>query len=184
MLTGEIVEIEIKNKKPIDETSNDRPDQIYISKEEARQIALNAVHVHVDIIEIIEIEMDYEKGRLVYEVELKTEDEKYEYDIDAKTGEIIKIEIKRIKPTGDTSNGKPNYEGPSGNYIGIIAAKDIALKHAGLSEEQIYKLEVELDTEDGIVIYEVEFKYDGYEYEYEINATTGKILSWEVEIDD
>ncbi|NLN83568.1 MAG: hypothetical protein GX138_04310 [Firmicutes bacterium] len=182
--TGEIVEIEIKNKKPIDETSNDRPDQIYISKEEARQIALNAVHVHVDIIEIIEIEMDYEKGRLVYEVELKTEDEKYEYDIDAKTGEIIKIEIKRIKPTGDTSNGKPNYEGPSGNYIGIIAAKDIALKHAGLSEEQIYKLEVELDTEDGIVIYEVEFKYDGYEYEYEINATTGKILSWEVEIDD
>ncbi|MBR6823341.1 MAG: PepSY domain-containing protein [Clostridia bacterium] len=44
------------------------------------------------------------------------------------------------------------------------------------------ELKCTLDKEDGI--YEVEFKYNGYEYEYDIDAVTGKILMTEKEKDD
>lgn len=52
-----------------------------------------------------------------------------------------------------------------------------ALSPAGLSESDVYELEVELDEEDGI--YEVSFETKSYEYEYEVQATTGKILKAE-----
>ena len=41
-----------------------------------------------------------------------------------------------------------------------------------------------LDDEDGTLVYEVEFKFGGMEYSYEINAATGAILKHEAEIDD
>ncbi|MEI3338580.1 MAG: PepSY domain-containing protein [Eubacterium sp.] len=37
------------------------------------------------------------------------------------------------------------------------------------------------DKDDGVVLYEIEFKYKGMEFEYEIHAKTGKILDWEIE---
>ncbi|HCE34134.1 MAG TPA: peptidase, partial [Clostridiales bacterium] len=44
---------------------------------------------------------------------------------------------------------------------------------------------IELDFDDGIYVYEVEFVSGGYEYEYEIDAKTGRILNFEKEpIDD
>lgn len=67
------------------------------------------------------------------------------------------------------------------NYIGTEKAKSIALKDANLEESKVKKLEVELDKEDNK--YEVEFEYNGKEYSYEINATTGKIIDKEVERD-
>ncbi len=67
------------------------------------------------------------------------------------------------------------------NYIGTAKAKEIALKDANLEESKVKKLEVELDKEDNK--YEVEFEYNGKEYSYEINATTGKIIDKEVERD-
>ncbi|HZK56840.1 MAG TPA: PepSY domain-containing protein [Clostridia bacterium] len=71
----------------------------------------------------------------------------------------------------------------SQNFIGMDTAKNIALRHAGLAESYIKDLEIELDRENGVIIYEVEFKYKGLEHEYEINATTGTIMDWEIEKD-
>lgn len=65
-------------------------------------------------------------------------------------------------------------------YIGEDNAKEIALNHAKVTNPQ--NLKVELDREDNE--YSVEFRYNGYEYDYEINATTGKIISSEKEIDN
>ena len=45
-------------------------------------------------------------------------------------------------------------------------------------------LKAELDKEDGIMVYEVEFRYGHYEYDYEINAKTGAIIDYEKEWDD
>ena len=45
-------------------------------------------------------------------------------------------------------------------------------------------MEIELDDEDGTLVYEVEFKSGGMEYSYEINAASGAILKHEAEIDD
>ena len=45
-------------------------------------------------------------------------------------------------------------------------------------------MDIELDEEDGKLVYEVEFKAGGTEYDYEIDAATGTILQQEAERDD
>ena len=45
-------------------------------------------------------------------------------------------------------------------------------------------MEIELDDEDGALVYEVEFKSGNMEYSYEINAATGAILKHEAELDN
>ena len=66
-------------------------------------------------------------------------------------------------------------------YIGESKAKQIALAHAGVSEGSIRELECELDREDGIMVYEIDFECGNYEYEYEINAATGEIVKYDIE---
>ena len=41
-----------------------------------------------------------------------------------------------------------------------------------------------MDADDGYYKYEIEFRYNGVEYEYEIHAVSGEILFWDKEIDD
>ena len=60
----------------------------------------------------------------------------------------------------------------------------MALDHAGISDHEAYDIDVELDDEEGALIYEVEFKADGMEYDYEIDAVSGNILRCESELDD
>ena len=55
-------------------------------------------------------------------------------------------------------------------YIGLDAAKDIVLSQLGLTEASFNDHEYELD--DGV--YEMEFTSGGVEYEYEVDARTGK----------
>ena len=68
--------------------------------------------------------------------------------------------------------------------IGYAKAKSIALDHAGVRETQAYDMDIELDDEDGRLIYEVEFKSGNMEYDYEIDAATGAILKHEAELED
>ena len=58
-------------------------------------------------------------------------------------------------------------------------AKEIALNHANLSKNQVSYINAHSDYDDGIHIYEVEFHYNNREYNYDINAINGTILSYE-----
>lgn len=58
-------------------------------------------------------------------------------------------------------------------------AKAIALEHAGFSAEEVTHLHTEYEIDDGIPEYKVQFHRDRWEYEYEIHAETGVILSYE-----
>lgn len=62
-------------------------------------------------------------------------------------------------------------------YIGADAAKNAALSDAGLSAGQVWFTEVRMDYEDGVAVYELEFRTSTHEYEYEINAQTGAVYS-------
>lgn len=66
--------------------------------------------------------------------------------------------------------------------ISADRAKQIALSHAGVSGASFTK--VKLDTDDGVRVYEIEFKVGSVEYEYDIDASSGAIISSSSEIDD
>lgn len=61
-------------------------------------------------------------------------------------------------------------------YIGVEKAKELALKQAGLKGKEVTRLKAKLDTDHGVVVYEVEFDYHYREYDYDVNAITGDIL--------
>lgn len=63
--------------------------------------------------------------------------------------------------------------------ITLNDAKQIALKHAKLTAKQVKLTKARTDYDDGVKVYEIEFTHKGMEYEYEISAKTGKILSFE-----
>ncbi|MCD8232743.1 MAG: fibronectin type III domain-containing protein [Clostridiales bacterium] len=89
---------------------------------------------------------------------------------------------KATTKTAATTSGSTTTT-TSSTYIGTAKAKSIALTDAGVTESQVRDLEVEKDKENGVVVYEVSFDYNGYEYDYTINATSGKIIEKEVERD-
>ncbi len=118
-----------------------------------------------------------------YEVEIKSQTgEEFEYKVDAYTGAIL--ESKREAADGtEVPVVQPSKPAASGD-IGYAKAKSVALNHAGVSENKAYDMDIELDDEDGTLVYEVEFKSGGMEYSYEINAATGAILKHEAELED
>ena len=118
-----------------------------------------------------------------YEVEIKSQTgEEFEYKVDAYTGAIL--ESKREAADGtEVPVVQPSKPAASGD-IGYAKAKSVALNHAGVSEGKAYDMDIELDDEDGTLVYEVEFKSGNMEYSYEINAASGAILKHEAELDD
>ena len=118
-----------------------------------------------------------------YEVEITSQTgEEFEYKVDAYTGAIL--ESKREAADGtEVPVVQPSKPAASGD-IGYAKAKSVALNHAGVSENKAYDMEIELDDEDGTLVYEVEFKSGNMEYSYEINAASGAILKHEAELDD
>lgn len=67
------------------------------------------------------------------------------------------------------------------DVIGEEAALETAIKEAGVKEADVTNSYVELESDDGIARYEVEFYADNTEYSFEIDAQTGNILSYEKE---
>ena len=118
-----------------------------------------------------------------YEVEITSQTgEEFEYKVDAYTGAIL--ESKREAADGtEVPVVQPSKPAASGD-IGYAKAKSVALNHAGVSENKAYDMDIELDDEDGTLVYEIEFKSGNMEYSYEINAATGAILKHEAELDD
>ena len=118
-----------------------------------------------------------------YEVEIKSQSgEEFEYKIDAYTGAILESEREAADGT-EVPVVQPSKPAASGD-IGYAKAKSVALNHAGVSEGKAYDMDIELDDEDGTLVYEVEFKSGNMEYSYEINAATGAILKHEAELED
>ena len=130
-----------------------------------------------------EVDPELDESPAHYEVEIRSQTgEEFEYKVDAYTGAIL--ESKREAADGtEVPVVQPSNPAASGD-IGYAKAKSVALNHAGVSEGKAYDMDIELDDEDGILVYEVEFKSGGMEYSYEINAATGAILKHETEPDD
>ena len=87
-----------------------------------------------------------------------------------------------VDNTADKIMGKDNPD--TSKFIGEDKAKEIALGKAELKAEDVSFVKVELDRDDGIWQYEVEFKKGKTEYDADIKAEDGAILKWDVDYDD
>ncbi len=160
---------------------------IYITAADAESAALTHAGVSADAALGLRSEFDLDDRIDNYDVDFCADGTEYDYEVNAVTGEIIKAEKDKCdhnhpeKPKADQNNEKSNT---SISRISKAEAKSIALKHAGVSESKARHLEVEYDKDNGVFKYEVSFDYNGYEYDYDINAETGKIISYDKERDD
>lgn len=134
----------------------------YISETEARDAALADAGVDASSVTVQKLSLDWEDGRVVYDVEFYDQKTTYEYEIDATSGEIVKRETE-VSPLA------------SGDVIGLEAAKSAAVKDAGISSPTFTK--ATLDRDDGRSLYEIEFISGSTKYEYDIDALTGSVLS-------
>lgn len=130
-----------------------------------------------------EVDPELDESPAHYEVELQTAWGEFEYLVDAYTGKVLSGQKNLLATAPPVGNGAAKPTAPAGD-IGYAKAKSVALNHAGVSEGKAYDMEIELDDEDGRLIYEVEFKSGGREYSYEIDASSGAILKHEAELDD
>ena len=83
------------------------------------------------------------------------------------------------KPSGGTSQSGGSS---TSKLISADKAKSIVL--AKIGNNNAFIKELELDRDDGIYQYEGEAYYNGYEYDFEINASSGVIIKWEVDRED
>lgn len=149
-----------------------------IGLEKAKDIALDHAGLKESEVIFVTAKAGYDDGRKEYDVEFYRNGMEYDYEIDAKTGRITdydkdfegKIPVVKEETKATASE------------ITADEAKKIALKHAGLSSATWVK--AEKDRDDGRVKFEIEFRDGRMEYEYEIDAETGKILKAEKDYDD
>lgn len=148
-----------------------------ITEEEAKSLALENAGAKEDRVAFIRAEQAQEDGRNVFEVEFLTrENDEYDYEILADTGEILAISYEKKAPV--TSKGK------DGKELTQEQAKEIALKHAGLAADAVTVIKEKTDIDDGRLIYELEFYTGDYQkYEYEIDGRNGEILAWDFDSD-
>ena len=102
---------------------------------------------------------------------------------DAASGAVQASGAAQASEAAQTSAAAQNAS--DSGMIGEEKAKEIALNHAGLAEDQTQRLWVKRDYDDGRSIYEVEFYGEGRdEYDYEIDAVTGEIVAFDTDLHD
>ncbi len=145
-----------------------------ISAEQAQQIALD--HAALTQEEVIGLRAEFDRDDNRWDVDFRAGNWEYEYDIHAQTGAIAKVD-KEYDPA--KTPAPQTTQPPTSVRLTAEEVRAIALQHAGIAEDQIRFLRVEFDFDDGVPRYEVEFVSNGREYEYDIHAETGAILSFD-----
>lgn len=144
--------------------------------EKAKDIALQAAGVSRRDATFTASYLDRDDGIEYYEIDFYTSQYRYEYEV-AADGSILKAEREPLIFNGASSRAD------STSLIGVDRAKQIALDHSGASADSAYFEKAKLERDDGRTYYEIEFRYTGYEYEYDIDAVSGEIISFESDRD-
>ena len=168
-------------------------EKAYIGEAAAKQIALADAGMAEKDVSQLEIELDADDGSIVYEIEFKAAGFEYDYEIDALSGDIRKVDRDidddddDILPAVTTVAADDDDIPPAvttNDYLSSDKALSIALAHAGVAKADAVVSECKLDYDDGRAVYEIEFRAAGFEYDYEIDAVSGKIDHSEKDQDD
>lgn len=139
----------------------------FITMEKAMAIALKKVPGAT----IYSIALDTEAKRDIYEIELSLKQYEYDLKLDALTGSGISVKKELKEGAAQTKPQKPS----TSTYITKEQAQAAALKKIpGATVRKI-----ELDREDGV--YELELRKGKVNYDVTVSATSGKVLSCEID---
>lgn len=208
--TGEVVKYSRESKTAVIPSTTVSGD--YIGEAAAKSAALSHAGVSEADVCWLQADFDRDDGVYVYELEFSANGLKYDYNVNALTGEIVKFEQEQTGNLAGNGNGSSgtnagtgvnagtgtnagtgsqsgNGYGSSGtvstsDFIGEAAAKSAALSNAGVSESEVTRIKCELDRDHGSYKYEIEFSVGRMEYDYEVDAYTGAILKAEHDYDD
>lgn len=152
-----------------------------MTAETAKETALKHAGVKADDVAYIKAELEREDGRQVYDVEFLTKDYKeYDYELDAEKGTILHYDSEAERSFyKDIPQEKRRAE------VSLDKAKEIALQHAGKAAKDVTFTKTVLEKDDGQQTYDVEFytkdKSGWKEFDYEISAYTGEVLSYDLD---
>ena len=153
-----------------------------ITADEAKRIALAHAKLAEKDVTFVKVELELEdNNRYEYDVDFYSGNVEYDYEIDAVSGAILSADrdIENYVIPTQPSTAAANTQT---SEISVERAKQIALSHAGFGSARFKK--AKLDYENGVKVYEIEFKVGNLEYEYDINVSNGAISSSSVEVDD
>ena len=137
-----------------------------MTKDEALSIALDSAGLDMSEISRSRVERDRDDGFEYYEVEFRTQDFSYSYDISGE-GEILSYSIKNRNRGRADRNAEP---------MDRSKAEEIILSYLPSGTEI---RSFERDYDDGLYTYEASTYLDGIEYEVKINAVSGDLLSYQ-----
>lgn len=139
-----------------------------ITEDQAKQIAFDHAQVKEEDLTNLKVKKDFDDGVSIYEVDFQAANKQYEYDIKAADGQILTTDFEI-----DDDYVDPNTQ----TAVSEADAKAAALARVeGASDSDI---RIQLQRDDGQLVYEGTIIYNNTEYDFEINAETGDFLSWE-----
>lgn len=147
--------------------------QTGITLDEAKEKGLEDAGIEAADVTFVQAYLDYEDGVAVYEVEFYAGGQEYDYEIHADTGAVVSRKMEVLPDGAAAATG-------GASYLDVDQAKANAANHAGAAEEDVSFSKAKLENDDGRTVYEVEFFFNGAEYEYVIDAYTGQILEVEM----
>lgn len=153
----------------------DSASSTYIEESEAKTTALEHAGISEADATYVNVKLDNDDGKPVYDIEFYNGNTEYDYEVDAYTGDILSYDHDM---DNDTVSSAPVDDSA---YISLDEAKEIALNKANLTVEQITYTQESFEYDDNIAVYQIDFISDGMEYEVEINAADGTIVGYDTE---
>ena len=150
-----------------------------IGNEKAKTTALSDAGVAEDEVTRLHVNRNEDDGRIIYEVDFTVSSTgvEYDYEISAEDGSVLEVkkeESGNIKP--DQSQNQSKTEPPQPAVSQEDATKLVLQKVPGATAQD---LRIKLEQDDGIQKYEGDLIYEGKEYDFEIDASTGEFLEWQ-----
>lgn len=198
VVNKDAVKAENKEAEKPSEPVAAQPEKEHISVEKAKEIALNNAGVKAEDAVFKKAYYDYDDRVAHFEIKFIANGYEYEYEVKASDGAILEKDIDKEeipkavekapevvpeKAPEAVSEKAPEIV-PEEEYISGDRAKEIALAHAKVQAADAKYIRAELDRDDAVVHYEVEFVEGRYEYEYEIDAKSGKIIANDKDYND
>lgn len=149
-----------------------------ISLDEAEKIALKEVDG-----EVLKAGKDKDDGITYYDFTIVTDTEKYEVEVNAENGKVLKVEKDDDYIPANSNTTDQTNQNNTQNTTQITAekAQEIAMNKVGTGT--LIKCELDFDDDTQKYKYEVEIKDGRVEYDLEIDANSGDIIKYEQDHD-